>query len=176
MLSRLQWKKRYAQDPEYREKVLAQGRAYHLAHKEEIAARKSRKWKTDPAYRERQYARLRKCQRKVQLKFDYNMSLEQYDALLARQGGVCAICRIRSERPLCVDHCHRTDRIRGLLCRTCNSGLGFFNDDPALLRAATAYLEAARDDACRQATIGQAAIETTHEDLHAMTRDRPPDR
>lgn len=72
----------------------------------------------------------------------YGLSLAQYHALLARQGNACAICR-KAARVLCIDHCHMTGRVRGLLCRKCNGGLGFYDDDPELLRAALAYLEAA---------------------------------
>ena len=66
------------------------------------------------------------------------------------QGGVCAICsntetivNVRTGKPkaLHVDHCHKTGKIRGLLCSRHNKGMGLFNDDPALLRAAAAYLE-----------------------------------
>jgi Autographiviridae endonuclease VII len=69
----------------------------------------------------------------------YGISLEGYRALEARQGHACAICR-RPSRVLCIDHCHVTGRVRGLLCRKCNSALGFCDDDPRLLRAAMAYL------------------------------------
>ena len=168
MVSRREWhKKRYAEDPDYREKVLAGGRAYHLANKENIKARKSRKWKTDPAYRARQYARTAKVQRKCQLKYDYGMTLEDYQARLLRQARACAICRLPSERTLCVDHSHATGKVRGLLCHGCNSGLGFFDDDPCRLRAATAYLEAAQREARtpRFACDGSVAG-------HALTTDR----
>jgi hypothetical protein len=64
-------------------------------------------------------------------------------ALLALQQGVCAICKKAelSNKALAVDHCHKTGRFRGLLCRKCNTGLGFFNDDPDLLEAAKNYLK-----------------------------------
>ena len=157
MISRRDWsRKRYAEDPQYREKMLAFGRAYHLAHKEEIRARKSRKWKTDPVYRAKHYARRVKSHREIHLKFEYGMSLEDYDVLLARQGGVCAICKRPSERPLFVDHCHATGKVRGLLCHSCNSALGFYQDDPNLTRAATDYLDASRGDAPTSASpVGQ---------------------
>ena len=71
----------------------------------------------------------------------YELTPEQYDELLAAQGGVCAICQ---EPPhgdrLHVDHDHRTGRIRGLLCQLCNRALGALRDRPDLAEAAAAYL------------------------------------
>lgn len=71
-----------------------------------------------------------------------------FDALLAGQGGVCAICggaetavRHGKVREFCVDHDHADDKVRGVLCSDCNRGLGLFADDPSILRAAAAYLE-----------------------------------
>jgi hypothetical protein len=71
----------------------------------------------------------------------YGLSLADYRALEKRQGNACAICR-KVTRVLCIDHCHVTGRVRGLLCRRCNSALGFYADDQRLLRAALAYLQA----------------------------------
>lgn len=70
------------------------------------------------------------------------MTLEQYEALLAVQGGRCAICGgvNPSGRRLSVDHAHATKQVRGLLCGLCNRGLGAFRDDPILLRKAIGYL------------------------------------
>lgn len=141
--SRREWrKKRYAEDPEYREKVLACGRAHWKAHKNEIKQRRSHKWKTDPAFREKHYALRPRYRRKIQLKADYGLSLEEYNLMLKRQRGACAICKKKSDKTLCVDHCHLTRRVRSLLCRKCNSGLGLFEDNLTYLRAAVAYLEA----------------------------------
>jgi hypothetical protein len=73
----------------------------------------------------------------------YNLSLEEYDALLIAQDGHCAICpKVPTDQFLDVDHDHATERVRGLLCRRCNTAIGQFEDSPALLRAAAAYLEA----------------------------------
>ena len=83
--------------------------------------------------------------RKSHLKRKFGISLEEYDAMLAEQGGVCAVCS-RPPTPgisLHVDHDHGTGRIRGLLCFRCNNALGDLEDDPALLRAAAHYLETA---------------------------------
>ena len=77
----------------------------------------------------------------------FGITLEQYDEMLATQGGVCAVCKqpeaVAREQALAVDHDHQPGgRVRGLLCNRCNRALGFFRDDPALLRAAADYLEA----------------------------------
>lgn len=64
-----------------------------------------------------------------------------YDSLLKSQGGRCAICGgLNDSRRLAIDHCHNTGKIRGLLCRACNTGLGSFRDDPHLMLSAIAYL------------------------------------
>ncbi len=75
----------------------------------------------------------------------YGVTVEQFREMLARQDGVCAVCRREPEagphRGLVLDHDHDTGAVRGLLCRPCNSGIGSLNDDPALLKRALAYLE-----------------------------------
>jgi hypothetical protein len=76
----------------------------------------------------------------------YGISMRDYKAMQARQQGVCAICRQNPGKPLCVDHCHETRTVRGLLCFQCNTGLGCFRDHPSLTRAATAYLEASQGE------------------------------
>ncbi len=70
----------------------------------------------------------------------YSLSREAYQALLHAQGGVCAICGIGPEKPLRVDHCHDSLRVRGLLCDACNTGLGQFKDNADYLRRAIDYL------------------------------------
>lgn len=71
---------------------------------------------------------------KSKLKRLYGITSEQYYAMLAAQGGVCAICGGHSRRKgrpverLCVDHCHKTGRVRGLLCIRCNCALRYFDD------------------------------------------------
>ena len=71
----------------------------------------------------------------------HNISKQEYDALLERQAGVCAICGARpTRRRLEIDHNHDTGEIRGLLCWDCNIGLGTFRDDARRLRRAADYL------------------------------------
>src|ERR1700730_9374517 len=141
-----QRKKRYAEDPEFRKRRLDSCDRYRAAHQAEINARRRHRWATDPDYRARVLAEHRKLHRKEVL-MRHGISLEEYEWLLALQGGVCAICEKKPKRGLlCVDHCHRTGKIRGLLCAKCNCGLGFYDDDPNRMHAATAYLRAAQRD------------------------------
>jgi hypothetical protein len=68
-------------------------------------------------------------------------SVEMYQALLEKQRGVCAICSRKPDKyRLTVDHCHETMRVRGLLCKPCNAGLGCFRDNPELIQTAKEYL------------------------------------
>lgn len=67
----------------------------------------------------------------------YGMEQNQYDYLFEEQGGLCAICRDRTAEH--VDHDHESGAIRGLLCRTCNTGLGMFGDDAAMISRAAEY-------------------------------------
>lgn len=64
---------------------------------------------------------------------------EDYDRMYEEQGGCCGICRLPFDM-LCVDHCHETGRIRGLLCTTCNKSLGGFKDDKERLQRAIDWL------------------------------------
>jgi hypothetical protein len=163
-------KKRYAEDPAYRKKIIEGARAYRKAHRDEINARQREKRRNDPESRQkasernRAYRDTRKDElnarerhrRRTDPEFRerdhgrrtrrmYGLSRDDYDALLARQGGVCAICgRKPGRRRLGVDHCHACKRIRALLCTKCNPGLGQFDDDPRRLLMAIAYLEASR--------------------------------
>jgi hypothetical protein len=92
------------------------------------------------------------------LKKLYGMTLDDYDIMLEDQAGVCAICG-REERAksaiddatkdLAVDHNHTTGKIRGLLCSSCNRGLGYFGDDINRLNAAINYMVAQEEEVGR---------------------------
>jgi Recombination endonuclease VII len=69
----------------------------------------------------------------------YGMTREQFEAMLDAQGGCCAICDGRLT-VVCIDHDHRTNAVRGLLCFSCNVGIGHLRDDPTIVRNALAYL------------------------------------
>lgn len=69
----------------------------------------------------------------------YNLSVPARRKMEETQQGACLICGTKPER-LVVDHCHKTGRVRGLLCNSCNLGIGFLRDNPATALAAASYL------------------------------------
>jgi hypothetical protein len=80
--------------------------------------------------------------RKSHLKRKFGLTPTEYEAKLEAQGGGCALCGREPGpgRQLDIDHDHKTGAVRGLICNTCNQGLGQFRDDPIRLAYAAAYL------------------------------------
>jgi len=76
------------------------------------------------------------------LKKKYGLSYEEFQSMYETRAGLCDICKGPSEegRLLSVDHCHKTGKVRGLLCGPCNRALGLFKDDPILLQKALEYV------------------------------------
>ena len=83
--------------------------------------------------------------RRAKLKKKYNITLLEYHELMDAQEGRCAICGKSANeeryRRLHIDHCHKENVVRGLLCISCNNGIGRFKDSPELLLAAADYLQ-----------------------------------
>lgn len=75
------------------------------------------------------------------------MSIDQYYEMLQSQGNKCAICNREETRMykgkftrLCVDHCHKTGKVRAMLCHSCNTGIGKMEDSIEILQSAIEYL------------------------------------
>lgn len=73
----------------------------------------------------------------------YDMTLEQWKSLFILQGSCCAICKSYwpNGANWHTDHCHKTGKVRGILCNGCNTGLGQFKDKITSLQSAISYLE-----------------------------------
>lgn len=106
--------------------------------------------KADPAYKEKHAAAhqrrwLSGQGRNTHLLKTFGITLEQYNEVLAEQGGVCAICKRQQNcmrmKNLAVDHNHKTGKVRGLLCGSCNCGIGHLSDNPEVAMAAAEYLK-----------------------------------
>jgi len=101
----------------------------------------SEEWaRRNPEKRQAAYKRFAKTDKAkaIQRRYWYGLSEEQYRSLISQHNGQCAICK-RSV-PLCLDHCHTTKAIRGMLCRQCNAVLGMVREQVPVLESAIAYL------------------------------------
>lgn len=97
------------------------------------------------SYRNKNKEKVQESARRHAYRKNYGITLENYNEMFETQNECCAIClRHRSvfEKNFYVDHCHKTLRVRGLLCFDCNTTLGRVNDNIETLKRAISYLEA----------------------------------
>lgn len=107
----------------------AQWRAANPERERELQRQSNaRQYKQDPV----------KHRRRVQAA-RYGLTVEEVQAMRWKQDDCCAVCGDR--KPLQVDHCHSTGKVRAMLCNSCNVALGHAKDDPERLRRLIAYLE-----------------------------------
>ena len=112
-----------------REREIARVLAWQVEHPEMVRARMD-------AFRAA--GKKKVSDRKSRLKRKYGLTLEDFDEMLASQGGGCAICG--KPDPDNVDHDHVTGRVRGILCWNCNIAIGQLEDDSDRARAMAEYL------------------------------------
>jgi hypothetical protein len=155
--NRLDAARRRAENPEYyrerdrarqNDKRRAQGRESYRRHADRICAEQRAKYAANPQkFLDAGRKRLENdptLTRRYKLKQDYGLTMEQFDAMRAAQGGKCAICAEPFSKTPHVDHCHATGKVRSLLCGGCNVGLGRFRDNPENMEAAAQYVRAHR--------------------------------
>jgi len=88
----------------------------------------------------------KRMKRDQALRKAYGITLEQFEAMIAAQGGVCPICRekisamVKGRNGAAVDHDHDTGQVRGIPCQPCNAALGTFGDNIETLERAIKYL------------------------------------
>jgi len=113
-------RKKYATDPNYRAKMIKAAKTYRDENPDQM--------------------------KKYELKKSYNLTWNEFKELQVNQNYKCAICGFEDNGDKAffpfIDHCHKTNKVRGLLCSKCNFGIGQFNDDTNLLKKAIRYLEA----------------------------------
>ena len=91
----------------------------------------------------------KECARDRLYQRNFGISLSEYSTLLESQMCVCAMCgkdETENNQRLCVDHCHETGKVRGLLCNTCNTGLGLLQDNTQILENGISYLRKHRKE------------------------------
>lgn len=117
------------------------------------AVARAKQWQIDNAERFRAYQaeyrarpERKRAMRDLYYRRAFGISADEFDAILAAQGGGCAICGVVPEREASfhLDHDHVTGEIRGILCIGCNQGLGQFRDDAGLLERAAVYVREGR--------------------------------
>ena len=89
--------------------------------------------------REENKERINKNKDRYRIKM-YGLTEKKYQKLLKNQDNKCKICRKKPDKVLAIDHCHKTGEVRGLLCKKCNSGIGFLKDNPGFMAEALFYL------------------------------------
>lgn len=127
-------RRREAKDPDYQ-------RRYREQNKDKISQWRKTEWgkyKLSGYYKKRQLKQ-------------WGMTLEDLERTFKKQGGACAICRkkfllngtdmLDCGHGVHMDHCHKENKFRGILCNNCNTGLGAFKDSPMILKAAATYLQ-----------------------------------
>jgi Recombination endonuclease VII len=126
-------KKRRAYIEANREQIRARVKAYNEANKEH-------NHQVDKAYRDANREKRSAAERARR----YGFSLEQWEALYHAQGGCCALCRVDlsslSARAVHVDHCHTTNKVRGILCHDCNTSIGKLGDTPESIMRVYQYV------------------------------------
>lgn len=92
-------------------------------------------------YTNNRYNKNKDYAREERLKKNFGITIEEYNLMVKNQDNKCAICgSIPTKKRLAVDHDHKTNKIRGLLCQHCNTALGLFKDNSHLLLNAMKYL------------------------------------
>tara|TARA_R110001583_G_scaffold69502_2_gene197034 strand:- start:2070 stop:2567 length:498 start_codon:yes stop_codon:yes gene_type:complete len=122
-----------------REKAKAYAKVYRKANKEKLKTKKKAWRKANP-----------ERDKSSRLKRVYNITLKERNLMLKKQNNKCKICKITfckikkfRNDTACIDHCHTTNKVRGILCNMCNKGLGHFKDSTEILTNAINYLEEA---------------------------------
>jgi len=116
-------------------KIAEAKKIYRTANREKLNKISLKYWEQNPIVRRENHYRIR-----------YNITIADYDTMFVKQKGKCKICKSKDThrkdtKNFCVDHCHKTGKVRGLLCHRCNSGIGKFLEKKKLLLAAIKYLE-----------------------------------
>ena len=137
---------RYANDPEYRARKRREGTEWNRQNRDYWREHNRNLIENETA--EQRARRLSRVRNK-HLAYKYGITAEDYEAMWVAQAGLCRICQQPESRIdvrtgkvnlLAVDHDAQTGRVRGLLCSRCNRAIGLFEEQPALLSSAAAYL------------------------------------
>ncbi len=120
----------YRQRPEVKERKKAYMKTYSKAYLQRPKVKERKRIQGLESYHRRKFSK-------------HGLTRETFNIILKAQGKQCAICRTTDWGPNgpCIDHDHKTGKVRGILCSNCNAGIGCFKDDPRIICASAKYLE-----------------------------------
>jgi hypothetical protein len=128
-------------NPAYYVRERAKNQQWRMNNKEHLKL-KQRQYTSTPEFKE--------TKRGYLLRYNCGITEADFKKMLDAQGGLCALCKkppSSHKRNLSVDHCHRTGRVRGLLCDLCNWHLGKVDRDPSIVERIRSYLSEDRGGA-----------------------------
>lgn len=117
----------------YRQRDKLKGRKFRNKNREKINIEAKERRRTNP-----------EAMRNTDLKKNYGITLQRYNEMFQNQEGSCCICKKHQNefsKRLSVDHCHKTGKVRGLLCNNCNLAIGLFDEDLNVIKNTIYYLE-----------------------------------
>ena len=129
-----------------KETIRARHRRYYVKNRERIL-KVTKKYQAENQEKIKEARqRYNKTKHEKSLFSLYGITTAEYDNMLEKQNGACKICGsipnpTSFKKRLCVDHCHKTKKVRGLLCNRCNVCIGQFEDSTHLLKNAIQYLD-----------------------------------
>jgi len=101
---------------------------YHKLSLEEKRDRRNKYGPLDPDY-----------YKKWKLRNQYGLTKDEFDGMIVEQNSLCKICSCHLDTPQ-IDHCHTTGKVRGLLCRNCNTSLGLLKENTNTLHSMIQYI------------------------------------
>jgi hypothetical protein len=117
-------------------------RLYYAAMPPKTAEQRKKATEYQKAYRLKNLEKVKQDSRVRHIKRKFNLTQEEYNDMLKAQNGVCATCnqKCKTGNHLAVDHDHKTGKIRGLLCKDCNTSLGLLKEDIQILENLKNYI------------------------------------
>jgi hypothetical protein len=115
----------------------------YVKHRKEYAQKYHKEHWQIPEYRKQEKARMKRDRRKIWLKYRYGLTEIDFLELWTKQSGICPICneKLLETNNTCVDHGHKTDKVRGLVHKKCNTAIGYIEAFRDKLRIIFLYLE-----------------------------------
>ncbi|MFA5052826.1 MAG: endonuclease VII domain-containing protein [Parcubacteria group bacterium] len=123
-----EYRKKKRQDPEWKAAQAKYQKEYRITNRGELT-------KKGRTYQQKRAVHIRLVRKGLN---------PGYESFVENHHGKCDICGREPDgrwKQLNIDHCHKTGKLRGLLCSRCNRAIGYFDDDPRILRAAILYLK-----------------------------------